>query len=1194
MWRHRDRRSVWPSLLSVWVPLLLLVAGVQVQAQGDSNNTSTSSSSSSSSSIAATTTITTHDAVRSLPPSNTAAQSTCESRTVNYITHTLPQQCLTTTHSPTPVPSPEGVAADPASAQTPTAAAAPSDAATGQPPVVEEEHELDSDGNDLSTGAFMSFEEWKAMMLKKAGQEPMEARTRKPHDGRDYPGGDDLGSIGEEGEISLDFDAYSDKISEITSSGKPVSKNQKNNKNEKEQGHSVEKVTYDEGLAHVYRSKDAGKTCKERYSYSSFDAGATVIKTSPGAKNSKAILVENKDSYMLLECATANKFFIVELSEDILVDTVVLANYEFFSSMIRQFRVSVSDRYPIKSDKWKVLGDFQARNSRDIQPFLVQNPQIWARYLRIEILSHYGNEYYCPLSLLRVHGARMLDSWKEADPADFEDEESSKATPEPFQETETLAEEPHEGVVEVEEPVPVEDTKAVTEQSLVLPFWDGSYLARELQLRTTCKVLDSTLNASSTTLGENTTSASLPTAERRHEIMESSKAQAETARPSSQNPTTEPTGSVKMATTKAPAAATSAAAANSTEGPAIPKTSVYPVESTQSSGPPIPPTKHTVPASARPSSVATAAKSKGVAGSSSVKPPSSKASQNSKASTGGSFAASSRNRTATPTGSAPASTPTVQDSFFKQLTKRLQTLESNTTLSLQYIESQSQFLQQALSKLERRQVAKVDLFLDTLNKTVLSELRDLRVQYDQIWQSTVIALETQRDQSEREILAVSSRLGALADEVVFQKRMAIVQSVLLLGCLFLVIFSGRLANGGVELYYPSQFLANGGRPTSRMGSPMYPSTPKGGGTRRFGGGRQQERSPPTGLRHSIEDSDMNNTPPRQQHHKPLPSLPMDGLDEDDRRSNDGSMRQSIEERTPTPEPEARRAMSEPHITQRHLHPIRATTMVNPSSYSSNKSINRHDEQRPPNKRAVSDSAGLEYYQPPTPASLQEEGEEDMGYDSEPNMPRNRRPDRPNRKDAEREGDDRVDGDEDGERDYFCSSHSRSRTNSSSSSHQHHHQRPSSSSSSLAHEETAATAPPATSSSSATSTTTASTLINALPIITSRKQEEDNAGGSERPNDILPPHHLLSSTCSGGSGSMPGHEDLQNGMEPVIEGDYNGITATIPTAGASQRAARPLMSHTGSLRKPLPSLPEDPDPDPDLDPNTNPDMVSSTG
>ena len=69
-----------------------------------------------------------------------------------------------------------------------------------------------------------------------------------------------------------------------------------------------------EGRKDQYRSKDAGKTCKERANYASFDAGATILKTHHGAKNHKAVLIENKDSYMLSECTVENKFVIIELS----------------------------------------------------------------------------------------------------------------------------------------------------------------------------------------------------------------------------------------------------------------------------------------------------------------------------------------------------------------------------------------------------------------------------------------------------------------------------------------------------------------------------------------------------------------------------------------------------------------------------------------------------------------------------------------------------------------------------------------------------------------------------------------------------------------------------------------------------------------------------------------------------------------
>ena len=56
---------------------------------------------------------------------------------------------------------------------------------------------------------------------------------------------------------------------------------------------------------------------------------------------------------------------------------------------------------------------FTASNIRDVQTFKIENPLIWARYLKLEILSHYGNEFYCPISIVRVHGKTMMDEFKE-------------------------------------------------------------------------------------------------------------------------------------------------------------------------------------------------------------------------------------------------------------------------------------------------------------------------------------------------------------------------------------------------------------------------------------------------------------------------------------------------------------------------------------------------------------------------------------------------------------------------------------------------------------------------------------------------------------------------------------------------------------------------------------------------------------
>ncbi|KAH6660795.1 UNC-like C-terminal-domain-containing protein [Truncatella angustata] len=843
------------------------------------------------------------------------AQPTCESRTINYITHTLPQQCLTVSISPaTASASTTTSASETSVAVSQTASSIGGDTASGV-----QGHDPDSDENDLSTGAFMSFEEWKEMMLEKSGQENLEDRPRKSHDGRGQAPGDDYGTMGEEGEISLDFGAYSDKISEITSAGKPA---QKDKKEKTDELSAVEKVSYDEGLGHVYRSKDAGKTCKERFNYASFDAGATVLKTNPGTKNSKAILVENKDSYMLMECRTQNKFFIVELSDDVLVDTVVLANFEFFSSMVRQFRVSVSDRYPAKLDKWKVLGEYAARNSRDVQPFLIEHPQIWARYIRIEILNHYGKEFYCPLSLLRVHGTRMLDSWKEADPSDLEAELEGEEETIAIEEAPEILEpaEPVEVVVEetvVEEPARAENQNVELLQSNFEPFWDHSYFQHRFPTYAVCRLDEAPTQSSqhtSETEGHDHTTTSV---EPRGTVTAKENKPASVV--SSQQ-----SGNTSASANSATSAPSKEQSGGSNTGNRISETTTTYVQSqysapggahTSSSKPTTTsiPIKASSPTPSTPRSKTAAATS--------LKPPSSKP-----ASPKASGGTTSRGKTMTATSSSVSASPTVQDSFFKQLTKRLQNLESNTTLSMQYIESQSKFLQEALAKLERRHAAKVDLFLDSLNKTVMTELREFRSQYDQIWQSTVIALESQREKFEHDNLALSTRVGLLADEVVFQKRMAIVQSVLLLGCLVLVVFGRGLGTAGLELYYPSQIQGS----FSRLASPLYPSTPKG--VRRESAQRRpstmrgaiEDSTGATPNRGLVSDSDMNETPPR-----PPPVV-----------------------RTPTPEPLVRPK------GQRHL---------------------SLPENRQPLSRTVSEHTGMEFYQPPTPASI----DADAGYDSEP-------------------------------------------------------------------------------------------------------------------------------------------------------------------------------------------------------------------
>lgn len=160
--------------------------------------------------------------------------------------------------------------------------------------------------------------------------------------------------------------------------------------------------------------EDQGKTYKDKFNYASVNCAATVVKTNSDAKGASAILTEVKDSYLINKCSTPNKFIVIELCQDILVSLVVMGNYELFSSMFKQVKFHVSDRFPVV-DGWRELGQFEAQNIRDVQSFEIKNPLIWARYLKIEILSHYGNEFYCPISVVRVHGTTMMEEVKNTD-----------------------------------------------------------------------------------------------------------------------------------------------------------------------------------------------------------------------------------------------------------------------------------------------------------------------------------------------------------------------------------------------------------------------------------------------------------------------------------------------------------------------------------------------------------------------------------------------------------------------------------------------------------------------------------------------------------------------------------------------------------------------------------------------------------
>ncbi len=91
--------------------------------------------------------------------------------------------------------------------------------------------------------------------------------------------------------------------------------------------------------------------------------------------------------------------------------------------MFKRFRVRVAKNFVTSEEDWYDLGTYRARNLRGLQVFNVAPPKgdlQFFRYLRIDVLEHYGSEYYCPITLLRIYGLTQLDDYKK------EEEESLK------------------------------------------------------------------------------------------------------------------------------------------------------------------------------------------------------------------------------------------------------------------------------------------------------------------------------------------------------------------------------------------------------------------------------------------------------------------------------------------------------------------------------------------------------------------------------------------------------------------------------------------------------------------------------------------------------------------------------------------------------------------------------------------------
>lgn len=86
------------------------------------------------------------------------------------------------------------------------------------------------------------------------------------------------------------------------------------------------------------------------YNYASSAKGAKVLDSNKEAKGASNILSKDKDKYLRNPCSAQEKFVVVELSEETLVDTIEIANFEHYASRLKDFELLGSLVYP--TDAW--------------------------------------------------------------------------------------------------------------------------------------------------------------------------------------------------------------------------------------------------------------------------------------------------------------------------------------------------------------------------------------------------------------------------------------------------------------------------------------------------------------------------------------------------------------------------------------------------------------------------------------------------------------------------------------------------------------------------------------------------------------------------------------------------------------------------------------------------------------------------
>ena len=131
------------------------------------------------------------------------------------------------------------------------------------------------------------------------------------------------------------------------------------------------------------------------------DCGSKIVSANPESQGAPNVLSPYRDEYMLNKC-TDRAWFVVELCESIKALKIEIANFELYSSVPHEIRVSLGNSFPAREKEWSIFGNFRAEDERNLQFFAAEG-DVFGKYVKVEILSHHGTEHYCPISQFKVN-----------------------------------------------------------------------------------------------------------------------------------------------------------------------------------------------------------------------------------------------------------------------------------------------------------------------------------------------------------------------------------------------------------------------------------------------------------------------------------------------------------------------------------------------------------------------------------------------------------------------------------------------------------------------------------------------------------------------------------------------------------------------------------------------------------------------